>query len=294
MPSTIGLSSYVLQVGANKTETARIWDSLHPIQGTNRFGQPKVSAQILASTSSDPPEPLLLSLDVGNKGRVLAYGGETWVWARATEEGRLAHLKFWRQVIFWLAHKENQSDNKVKLTLDRRRLNVGERLELTATARDGKDAPIPGVRYDCKIEREGSDPATVPVDMYTQGDEGHATRYANEQVAKPGVYTATVIANRDGQEIGRDTGRFLVYQDDRELENPSADLTLAREIAEITGGEPVTPEKLSGYLKKTDLAVAGDIYIPSEYRVWDNWPFLLLFTALLTVEWWLRKRHGWV
>ena len=32
----------------------------------------------------------------------------------------------------------------------------------------------------------------------------------------------------------------------------------------------------------------------AEHRVWDNWPFFLLFTALMTLEWWLRKRHGWV
>jgi uncharacterized membrane protein len=294
VPTTIGLNSYVLQVGANKTDTARIWESMHPIQGTNRFGQPKGIAEILASTPGPNPEPLMLSMTVGNNGRVLVYGGETWVWARATEEGRLAHHKFWRQVIFWLAHKENQSESQVKLSLDHRRLSVGERVELTATVRDGKGAPIPGVRYECKIEREGSDPATVPVDMYSQGDEGRGTAYANEQLAKPGTYMATVIATRDGKEIGRDTGRFLVYQDDRELENPSADLKLAREIAEITSGEPVNPEKLTAYLKGVDQSVYTVIVSPSEYKVWDNWPFLLIFTALLTLEWWLRKRHGWV
>ena len=32
----------------------------------------------------------------------------------------------------------------------------------------------------------------------------------------------------------------------------------------------------------------------TEHRVWDNWPFLLIFTTLLMLEWWLRKRHGWV
>ncbi len=182
----------------------------------------------------------------------------------------------------------------MKLVLDRRRLNVGERVELTATARDGKGAAIPGVRYECKIEREGSDHATVPVDIYTQGDEGRATRYANEELAKPGTYAATVIATRDGQEVGRDTARFLVYQDDRELENPSADLKLAREIAEITSGDPVNPEKLAAYIKAAPQEIYTEHFIPSEYKVWDNWPFLLLFTALLTMEWWVRKRHGWV
>jgi len=294
VPTTIGLNSYVLQVGANKTETARIWDSMHPIQGTNLFGQPKANAEILASTPGPNPEPLMVSMTVGKNGRVLAYGGETWIWARATEEGRLAHLKFWRQVIFWLAHKENQSENQVKLSLDRRRLNVGERVELTATARDGKGAPIPGIRYECKIEREGPEPASVPIDLYSQGDEGRGTAYANEQLAKPGVYSANVIASRDGQEVGRDSARFLVYQDDRELENPSADRKSAREIAEISGGEAVNPERLNSYLKGVDQSTFSVILTPTEYKVWDNWPFLLIFTALLTMEWWLRKRHGWV
>jgi uncharacterized membrane protein len=294
VPTSVGLNSYVLQVGANKTETARIWESMHPIQGTNQFGQPKGTAEILASTPGPNPEPLMLSMTVGNNGRVLAYGGETWIWARATEEGRLAHSKFWRQVIFWLAHKENQSENLVKLSLDRRRLSVGERVELTATAHDGKSAPIPGVRYECKIEREGPEKATVPVEIYNQGDEGRGTAYANEQLAKPGVYSATVVATRDGQEIGRDSARFLVYQDDRELENPSADRRLAREIAEVTGGDPVNHEKLSAFLKGVDRSAYTEYVSPSEYKVWDNWPFLLIFTALLTLEWWLRKRHGWV
>ena len=58
-----------------------------------------------------------------------------------------------------------------------------------------------------------------------------------------------MVATKDGKEIGRDSARFLVYQDDRELENPAADLALARQIAEITGGEAVAHEGLGKYLK---------------------------------------------
>ena len=39
VPSTEGLDSFVLQVGANRQETARIWAALPPILGTNRFGR---------------------------------------------------------------------------------------------------------------------------------------------------------------------------------------------------------------------------------------------------------------
>ncbi len=43
----MGLDSYVLQVGATRDETKRIWDAMPPILGSNRFGERKASAQVL-------------------------------------------------------------------------------------------------------------------------------------------------------------------------------------------------------------------------------------------------------
>jgi uncharacterized membrane protein len=291
VPNNQGLTSYLLQIGASKTETARLWDMMPPILGTSRFGEPKRLAEILAQTPGPNPEPLLVAMDGPGAGRVIAYGGDTWIWARATEEGRIAHRKFWRQVIFWLSHKENQGDNQVKLSLDRRRISVGQTVELSVTARDPKGAPLSGLTFDTKVDREGPNASSEPVDLYTQGDEAKGLYAA---VGSPGDYKVTVVARRNGEEVGRDSSRFLVYQDDRELENPQADLALARQIAEITGGESVPQERLGKYLKSIDQATFTEYLSPTEHKIWDNWPFLLIFTALLTLEWWLRKRHGWV
>jgi hypothetical protein len=292
VPSALGLTSYLLQVGATKAETAKLWEMMPPILGTSRFGEPKKGAEVLAQTPGPNPEPLLVSMEGPGRGRVIAYGGDTWVWARASEEGRLAHRKFWRQVIFWLSHKENEGDNQVKLTLDRRRISVGQQVELTVTARDGKGAPITGLTYEAKVEREGLNPASEPIEnLYTQGEEARGSYAAKGQ---PGNYKATVIARKNGQEIGRDSARFLVYQEDREMENPSADLDLAKQIAQLTGGESVAHEGLGKFLKGIDQSAYTEYVSPTEHKIWDNWPFLLIFTALLTLEWWLRKRHGWV
>jgi hypothetical protein len=294
VPTSTGLETFILRVGANPAETAKIWDSMPPMSGTNRFGEPKRNTAVLATSPGPGAEPVMMGMDAG-LGRVLAFGGETWVWARQTEEGRLAYRKFWRQTIFWLSHKEDDSENQVKLSLDRRRIGVGEKLELTATVRDAKGAPIPDATYECKIQREAPDPMTEPVELYNQGEQWRAPpRYATEQLGVPGNYIATVISRRGGKEIGHDSARFLVYQDDRELENPSADLKLAREIAELTGGELVPPEKLATHLKGIDRSAYTEYVTDSQYEVWDNWPFMLIFALILTLEWWLRKRHGWV
>ena len=193
---------------------------MKPILGTNRFSDVKQSAKVLAETPAPNPEPLLVSMDVG-QGRSIAYGGDTWVWYRSSEESRLAHRKFWRQVVFWLSHKENEGDNQVKVKLDRRRMAVGEKIDLTVTARDAKGASIPNVKYEGRVEREKADPPISHLmEVYNQGEEGKGPIYATEKVGQPGTYAVTVVAKRDDEEIGRDTARFLVYQDDRELENP--------------------------------------------------------------------------
>jgi hypothetical protein len=291
IPSARGLDSYIFHIGPDKAETARIWDRLPPVTGTNRFGEPKLTASVLAE---DPAHvPLMIELETG-KGRVLAFGGETWVWARASDEGRSAHRKFWRQVIFWLAHREDKGENQVKLELHSRRIAVGQKLELKGTARDSKNVPIVGAEYETVIERlDGPGPGSKPepVPFFTQGDEAHGGWFATGQA---GECKATLIARSRGKEIGRDTARFLVYEDDRETENPAADLALLRQIAEATGGESLPPEQLPKYLRSLEGKMVTEYVSQTEHRIWDNWPFLLIFTTLLMLEWWLRKRHGWV
>ncbi|WP_165073480.1 glutamine amidotransferase [Paludisphaera rhizosphaerae] len=293
-PSAMGLNSYLLQIGSDPDNTRRLWEALPPLLGANRFGEPKKGAEILGTVNGVDSEPMLIAQDVGS-GRSIAYAGDTWVWAR-TEAGRPAHRKFWRQIVFWLSHKENQGADQIKLSIDRRRVSLGQSVELTVTGRDAKGAPLTGVTYETRVEREGADSGTEAqaaeaVEVYTRGDESRGTYPAR---GKPGDYKVTVIGKRNGQEIGRDTARFLVFQEDRELENPAADPELARQIADLTAGEPIPPEQLAKHLGALDRSTFTEYVSATEHRVWDNWPFLLLFALCLTLEWWLRKRHGWV
>jgi uncharacterized membrane protein len=289
-----GLNSFVMRIGSTKADAARLWAALPPITGANRLGPPKPNAEVLAQAQD---EPVMAALDSVGAGRVLAFGGETWVWARASDETHEAHRKFWRQAILWLAHKEDQGENQVKLVLDRRRVAVGQKVELTALARDAKNEPIPDVSFQATVERlDGrGKPADKdkgqPVDLFNQGAEARGTHFAN---GEPGEYRVTVKATRNGATVGTDTARFLAFTDDRELENPAADLALLRQIAEATGGKHLAPEQLGPYLRSLDPSVVTDSVTQREHRIWDNWPFFLIFTALLSFEWWLRKRIGWV
>ena len=143
----------------------------------------------------------MVSQDGPGRGRVIAYAGDTWTWATASEEGHAAHRKLWRQIIFWLSHKENDGDNQVNLTLKDRRVSVGDKIEITAAARDAKGVAISNVRDETKIEREKTKTPPTPVDLLTQGDEARGSAFAVENLGEPGNYTVTTIARKDGQKL---------------------------------------------------------------------------------------------
>ena len=289
IPNTQGLENYVLRLAPTREETAKLWAGLPNITGTNLFLGPKPNAIVLAQTDTPGHEPLMVAMETG-QGRSLAFGGETWPWRRINEVGQLAHLRFWRQSILWLAHKENQGDDEVKLKLDARRIALGQKLDFSATARNAKRDPIGDATFEGTVTFLGKDGKSEPVNVFPQGGEGKGAYFATGQ---PGEYRLEVVGKRAGKELGRDSSRFMVYQDDRELENPAADRTLLRQIAEITSGKSLQPEELAKALEALDTG-ATDRVTQTEHRIWDNWWFFLAFTLVLSVEWWLRKSKGWV
>jgi RNA polymerase sigma factor (sigma-70 family) len=96
-----------LQLGPTEAETVKAWDDLPAIAGANRFGPVKPAAIILAR--SPDRDPLMVAQEVG-KGRVLAFGGQTWTWARSADQGRSTQRKFWRQALLWAGHRDPPRD----------------------------------------------------------------------------------------------------------------------------------------------------------------------------------------
>lgn len=306
VPELGGLENFVLRLGATRADTERLWAELPKISGSNRLGPAKRAAIILARADGPEGEPIMVAQDV-DAGRVLAFGGETWPWFTSAGEAQASHRKFWRQAILWLAHKEDEGADQIKLALDRRRVSVGSRLDLTVTARDAKGQPMTDLRYETVVEpvappaanpavpapakSESAPPSSQAVELFNQDREARGSYYAT---GKPGEYRVTVKGFRGDQAVGSDVARFLVFQDDRELENPAADLALLRQIADLTGGKLLSPEQLGKHLRTLNSEQLTETVVQKEVRLWDNWPFFLIFVLILSLEWWLRKRNGWV
>jgi uncharacterized membrane protein len=273
-----------------------IWQSLPGLDGANLFRALKPLAKTLAVIGGPPgrgPEgqPLLVALEP-SAGRTLAFAGDsTWRWYLQGFERE--HRKFWRQVIFWLAKKDEAEKTGVWIKLAQRQFTPRRPVEFTVGATSPQGEPISDAKFEANaILPDGS---RRPLQL---GKQGNQTTGVFKETLLPGDYTILLTASRGGTTLGEAKGRFIVYDQDLEMENPAARPALLASLAKLTessGGAVYAPENLidlcSWFKRQTK-----DLEIPTEIKEtpWDKPYFFALIVALLSLEWFLRKKWGLV
>ena len=286
-PTASHLRHYVMRLAIGEDNAER-WNQLPPLRGSNRLKPKSGLVEVLAEATDGTP--LLLAQEYG-KARVLAFAADTthlWLQHGFTEET----LRFWQQLVNWLARKELESEDAVWVRIEPRNYLPGSSVTIRFGANDASGVPVSDADYSVQVlapnnEKHDLTPQREP-------DGGSATMNATEL---PGDYWAIVSATQQGKALGLNgTARFLIDARDLELHNPAADPDLLNEIAMLTGGSSVPAEQLPALLKR--LLDEG---IPNltETRItvitlWDNWYLLSLFVAFLSAEWFLRKSRGLV
>ena len=94
----------------------------------------------------------------------------------------------------------------MKLSLDMRRIPVGQRLDFSLTAKDAKGVLIPDVTYEVKVELEGEGTpkyTATPESLFNKGDQWQG--FFSDPKAVPGTYRVTAVAKHDNKEVGWDS-----------------------------------------------------------------------------------------
>ena len=288
-----------------------LWEKLPPLLSVNLVGAERAGATVLleglpvmldAATGEFPADysraaaPVLAVEDYG-RGRTAAMTGDgTWQWATGAgltgtqERDRAAaiHRRFWRQLVFWLAKREERGGVTLKATLAKHRVEVGKGVEMEAALLDSDLKPLSDAEVTAQI---------------TSGEKKYTSRFWLEGKAykgefKPpesGDYKVNVTAVRSGGEVAEAATAFVACATDVELATlVSKPATLAA-LAKATGGA-FAPAEGAGevFSEIAKLAKLTQYSRLDRRELWSTWWYAALAVALLSFEWGLRKYAGLV
>ena len=173
---------------------------------------------MLAEADDPQRHPLLVAGQSGD-GRVLAFAGDsTWRWQMGGFGD--AHRRFWRQCVLWLAKKDEQTEGRVWIRLAGRRAMRGTRVDFAIGAEDAQGEPVDTAQFRSDRANAGWPHESTCGPTKIRRRTGTATF---RETTKPGDYRITVTAKDGAETLGTAEARFLVPDQDLELDRPAAE-----------------------------------------------------------------------
>lgn len=286
----------ILTLGKDAAETLARWKQMPPLSGAATGVQPKLGAEVLARDAEGLP---LLAVQRSGAGRAACVLTDTtfrWFFTEADSQDQ--HKRFWRQLVLWSGGIEEGREEKFWVTLSKDRVGVGESVSIQAHLNDGEGNPVRDARIDLRVETPAEGDMQPEAEraktlqMTFSREQGYFRAEYVPQVA--GEYTARAEAVRSGKSVGEDAVSFQAISEQRELEDPQADLSLLRRLSAATadaGGKYYF--YANAYRLVDELAARGKplTLATSQWRdVWDRPALFVIFVLAVGVEWAVRKR----
>ncbi|MHB8898980.1 MAG: glutamine amidotransferase [Thermoguttaceae bacterium] len=286
VPTRISQGHFTMLLSRDLQENQQLWTQLPPLLGANKFRDMKGLASVLAE--SEKKEPLLVAQPF-DRGRVMAFAGDsTWQWQMHGFEN--AHKRFWRQVVLWLARKDQSLEGNVWVELPQRQFQRGRRVEFTVGVLAATGEPVRDARGQAVITLPDGSQEKLDLTV-ANGILGGSFR----QTAQAGDYAIEATVSQQAAVLGSARARFLVIEQDLELDNASADAGVMDSLAAMTGGKALVSEELPDALRQ--LGSQGQSLVETtevKQSLWDSWLLFLTLVGFLGVEWYLRKKWGLV
>jgi hypothetical protein len=281
----------VVKLEETPERSLELWSRLPPVPGINKIAGVRPAAHVLLKAGT---RELLIVQEYG-KGRSAVFTGDmTWQWVLKANQAE-THKAFWRTLATWLTRSDYRDTNKaVFADSDRLHYFVGDDAQFGAHVHETEKtaALIKDARVAITLSKlEGQTETVMLQETAGKGPGEYARRFS---LGTPGSYRFKASAfSPQGNLIDSDSLDLQVTAPDVESDNPKANLRLLRRLAALSGGVYFDPENASkafAALFKEQATYSKPVTDVTE--LWSSAWVLALFVALLTVEWFFRRRWG--
>jgi len=283
------------------------FDALPPLSGANVVGALDPTARLLAESADG--RTLLAVREFGRGRAAVLTVDTTWLWVlapglprrRPGEPGEAGgaeiHRRLWRQLVLWLAGRDDRPQADLSVATDRPRYRLTDpdnppEIEVTVHVRKSAGAAAPTVT----LTRQGDAGRTIELApkgstlREPQGLTGGRAWQTILTLREGGIYTLAAEAEVGGAARRAET-QFVLEEQDFEWANILADRATMERIAEAGGGTCRPIGELSNLL--ADLAAGiQPQFVSLERRLplASGRVFLGAVLALLAAEWLLRRK----
>ena len=270
------------------------WAKMPPLADLNQVRGARGETLLSASGDGAAIGSPLLTIGCFGKGRSLALmTDDVWRWnfiAVGNRETLQNHLKLIRQAVRWLAQEPAFEQVQIRPIPTSR---PGEKVAIKL--RVLKDDFTPTAQASVQLRVFGPEGEPSLVSATADSEEGE---YTGEYTpTKEGSYRVEAEANLAGKTLGRDKTSFSVAFPYGESDDGRPRTDLLKQIAEASHGEFFSindwnDKALDKIAAKLESHAPSQIVEQRQTRLWSTlWPFSIIL-ALLSVEWWMRRKWG--
>ena len=270
------------------------WAKMPPLADLNQVRGARGETLLSASGDGAATGSPLLTIGRFGKGRSLALmTDDVWRWnfiAVGNRETPQNHLKLIRQAVRWLAQEPAFEQVQIRPIPTSR---PGEKVAIKL--RVLKDDFTPTAQASVQLRVFGPEGEPSLVSATADSEEGE---YTGEYTpTKEGSYRVEAEANLAGKTLGRDKTSFSVAFPYGETDDGRPRTDLLKQIAEASHGEFFSindwnDKALDKIAAKLESHAPSQIVEQRQTRLWSTlWPFSIIL-ALLSVEWWMRRKWG--
>ena len=284
-----GEKSLLTMLGDDESQNEMIWRSLPGFYWQAPVTKAKAGSTILAVNearrNASGRLPILVTSRAGS-GKVLYMAIDSaWRWRRGVED--LYHYRFWGQVARWMSYQRNMAaGERVRLFYTPERPKPGDFVSLAANAFDANGAPLSEGVLKVELTAPNGDISQIEL---PKKDDAWGRFTGRFKVSQPGEWQIKVSI--PGEPTAFVEAKIISQTDALEKTGRPARFEVLQEMAKVSRGRMVTPDKLTALVKEINALPEPQPLVTS-IKLWANWIAPAILILLLALFWIGRKLNG--